>query len=234
VIRFSPAGERIDASPILTGSEGYLLSVGTNGREFLLAFTIGSNWWQFPPPNLRDVQAIRLDASGAPMDAAPIDIAGGANDQAAPHVVSDGTDFMVVYQEHFGTHEELRAKRVLRSGVLAGTTATQSGVFVATGTFPSAVTPQRRGGYIVAFTSESSLTLSTVTIDRDGHPTSEPQQVAESDAEIAGVALASSSSAMWLSYGRTAPEPEFANVPRVFVRRLYDSTRRRAIGVRRP
>lgn len=226
VMRFTPDGRPIDAAPILTGAGGLPMSIATNGREFLLAWTSGSDWWQFPAPNRRDVQAIRLAATGLPMDSVPFDVATSANDEALPRVASDGTDFLVVY--HHGQtddgSETLRAKRVLRSGALDGTTAVQSGSVIASGIPPSDVT-RLPSGFAVAY-STTSHDLWLVTLDAAGRPAGKPVQIVSSEAPVS-VALGSKGTAVWLAYART--EPSLENVPRVFVRRLFDSARRRAV-----
>ncbi|HYR29365.1 MAG TPA: hypothetical protein VEU30_12920 [Thermoanaerobaculia bacterium] len=229
LMRFRRDGQSIDRVPMSGPLPGAVSAIASNGREFLIAVVSGSDWWQFPSPNRRDVQVIRLDASGAPIDAAPIDVAMSPNDEAAPHVVSDGTDFLIVYQhgDTSDASESIRAKRVLRSGVLDGSAPAEPGALIGFGGYPTAAAALR-SGYAVAFSSTHSdvATLSLVTVDRTGKPIAEPQPVATSAAEFAGVSLGSSGSTTWLAYGRSAAE--VGNIARVFVRRVFESMRRRA------
>jgi len=130
-VRFTPAGEKIDASPLLiTTRAGYLYSLAAAEDEFLVVWGEGSNWWQFPSPNLRDIYGARLDGSGAPMDAAPIAIAATKIDEGNAVVASNGTDFMVAYidlPQGFGPGN-LHVKRVLHEGAVAGDKLLASGV----------------------------------------------------------------------------------------------------------
>jgi hypothetical protein len=148
LLRFSPAGERLGTAT-LPDAAPYAGALASNGQEFLVAWDEGSDWWQFPSPNLRDVRAIRLDASGNPMDAAPIDIAMSRANEVDPIVTSDGTDFLVVYG-HLTEDWTVRAKRVLRTGVLADHTSLDAGSLVGPGQSSYAVAP-REGGYTAVF-----------------------------------------------------------------------------------
>jgi len=120
-VRFTPAGEKIDADPLLiTARSGFLYSIAAADDEFLAVWGEGSNWWQFPSPNYRDIYGARLDGSGAPIDAAPIAIATTKSDEGNAVVASTGRDFLVAYID-FDTQlfspGVLKAKRVLHEGV---------------------------------------------------------------------------------------------------------------------
>lgn len=227
LLRYSAAGERIDHEPLDTPVNGMATSIGTNGREFLLTWTSGDDWWQFPSPNRFDVQAIRLDASGAPMDAAPIDVATSPDSEWNAAVVSDGTDFLVVYQQggNFDLNPTIRSKRVLRSGTLDGATAAQEGTPVAVGMAPIAAAPYR-DGYLVTFTAGEPAFATIARIDRAGNARIVRAVVTTPD-DLPGSAVASSGDNAWLAYVRAAPELQ--NVPRVFVRRVLEPVRRRAV-----
>lgn len=227
VMRFSSDGEKLDAHPLLAvDRDGYLPALATNGSEFLLAWVEGSDYWQFPSPNYRDVHALRLDGNGAPI-AAVIDVATGKDDEAMPAIASDGSDFLVIYQ-HLGDSTTVRAKRVLENGALADTTAAADGTVVGEGEYPFAVTPLR-SGYAVLFMSLQSPMFSTsvVVVDPRGVPAEEPRVIAESEAPPTGSSLATMSGSVVAAYTRTAAEPAFANIVRVFVRKLVEETTRR-------
>jgi len=122
IVRFTPAGEKVDPIPLLlTARSGFPLSIAAADDQFLAVWSEGSNWWQLPSPNLRDVYAARLDGSGAPIDAAPIAIAGTTSDEGNAVAASNGHDFVVAYVSYGGTFApagDLRVKRVLHEGVV--------------------------------------------------------------------------------------------------------------------
>ena len=71
---------------------------------------------------------------------------------------------------------------------------------------------------------------SVVQLDADGEPIENERLLASSEAPAAGCAIGTLNGSVVAAYVRTAPEPEFANILRVFVRRLgEDISRRRAV-----
>lgn len=219
LVRFSADGEKVGAPLTVDIPFG---AIASNGREFLVVWEEGSNWWQFPTQDLRDIRGIRLDVSGAPIDAAPLEIAVGSADTGSPHVASDGKDFLVVYEQIDWDERRsfVRTKRVLRNGNLDGVTARQDGALVAADAFPAGVADWE-SGYAVMFVPFSSASLSAVSVvpvDTRGVPSDKPLRLAESDADHAGSAIASSRAQTWAAYAKTTADAD--NVVRVFVRTL--------------
>ncbi len=224
LLRFSPAGERLGT--VALPEFAYGGSLATNGREFLMAWNEGSDWWQFPSPNRLDVRAIRLDATGHPMDTAPIDVAMSAANEVGPVVASNGTDFLVAYAHDDRQTYTIRAKRVLRTGVLADFTAADAGSLVGRGEQFFSVTG-RDGGYLAAFArplAQGKGVVESAALDQRGAATDEPVTLATSVRWSLWVAVAES----WVAYVRA--EPALANIDRVFVRTVgAEPSRRRTI-----
>ena len=229
VIRFSRAGERLDATriPVAEGRT-YEAAIATNGQEFLVVWTVNRN----------SVFARRLDATATPMEAAPLAIAqAGGEAHMSPAVASRGEDFLVVYTDFkpipmvdppppdpfpeptFRT----RAKRVLRTGVLADTTAAQEGVFLGEGKFPSVVPAGE--GYVVTFVDQlyrgeqqpQSITLRGVATDDRGAPMSSARTIARYESDTPHTSLVAAG-AVWAAYPRIAEEAD--GQQRVFLREV--------------
>jgi hypothetical protein len=226
LLRFSPAGEGLGTVALPEAAWGGGLA--TNGTTFLLAWDEGSDWWQFPSPNRRDVRAIRLDASGSPVDTTPIDIAMSAANELAPVVSSNGTDFLVTYQHSAGFPPAIRAKRVLRTGALADHRPLQDGSFVGTGEQSYAVAA-REDGYVAVFAhavASGQGAVSIVSLDLRGAAIEEPQTLAVT--QWTGLAPGTSITSTMVAYSRT--EPSLADIERVFVRGVgVEPGRRRPI-----
>lgn len=135
-VRFTPAGEKIDATPLLiTARAGYAASIAAAEDEFLVVWSEGSSWWQFPSPNLVDVYGARLDGSGAPIDSTPIAIAATKHNEGAATAASNGREFLVAYIDQ-GTlstgSEDLHVVRVLHEGVVSEDKTLGSSIVAAT------------------------------------------------------------------------------------------------------
>jgi hypothetical protein len=221
ITRFSPAGGLLDTmqAPVRAG---YGADLATNGQEFLLVWMEGSNHWQFPSPNYRDVMAVRFDAAGMALGS-PIAVANGALDEGEPVVAgSDGGDFLVLYSLDQST---VRAKRVSREGVAGDE------MLVANDPLPLAVT-RARSGYVAAFANgyESGTALiSTVQLDRSGAPTGPPALISRSEAPWREMSLGVLNGSLVAVYSRSVAGPPFENVPRLFLRTLNESMRRRSV-----
>jgi large repetitive protein len=234
LVRFSRAGQLL-GSPLRIDLP-HAESIATNGREFLLAWSEGSNWWQWPDPDYRDIRALRLTAAGEPMDTVPLAVAVGPQDTGVPRVASDGKDFVVVYEEIDWTDRRthVRAKRVLLSGSLDGTTATQHGTLVREDSTPLDVAPLGTGYVVLAASTDDArprLILATET-DSRGNPSGTLVKLVVSNAEHAGASIASSATHTWTAYGKPDPRPESGNVVRIFTRAVSSDdgqTRRRTV-----
>ncbi len=128
--RFDARAQRLDTMPIAIG-DGYSPQIATNGTDFFVAWNVGSDYWQFSPPDLIDVLGARVTTAGA-VDAAALPIATGPSDQFVEAVGSDGRDYTVFFGLLDQRHRDgvLAAKRVLREGQLDGTTPQEDGVIV--------------------------------------------------------------------------------------------------------
>jgi hypothetical protein len=222
LLRFSRAGEQRETVTLPATAWGG--GVASNGSDFLLVWTEGSDWWQFPSPNYIDVHAMRLDASGNPVGAR-IDVATSPANERSPVVTANGTDFLIAYAHIAGDERVVRAKRVLREGVLGDHTALQPGSLVGRGELSYSVAP-RGEGYAAVFVrgvDGRTAAIDTVTLDARGAAVEEP------------VTLATTNWYSWspwtfltstmVAYTRT--QPELGNIDRVFVRGLGGEPPRR-------
>ncbi|HEX6097062.1 MAG TPA: hypothetical protein VF432_12110 [Thermoanaerobaculia bacterium] len=225
LLRFSRAGERLETITLPETVWGGVLA--SNGSDFLLVWTEGSDWWQFPSPNYIDVHAIRLDASGHPVGAR-IDVATSPANELSPVVASNGTDFLIAYAHIAGEERVVRAKRVLREGALADHTALQPGSLVGRGEMSYSVAP-REDGYAAVFVrgiDGRTAALDTVALDARGVPAEEPVTLGITNwySWSPSTAIAST----MVAYTRT--DPALGDVERVFVRSLGgEPPRRRAM-----
>lgn len=221
ITRFSPAGGLLDTMQA-PARAGYEADLATNGQEFLLVWMEGSDHGQSPSPNYRDVMAVRLDAGGMVLGS-PIAVSNGTLDEGEPVVAgSDGGDFLVLYSVDKST---VRAKRVSREGVAGDE------LVVANDPLPLAVT-RARSGYVAAFANgyESGTALiSTVQLDRNGARSGPPTLISRSEAPWREMSLGVLNGSLVAVYSRSVAGPPFENVPRLFLRTLNESARRRSV-----
>lgn len=204
------------------------VALGTNGTEFLLAWNEGSDWWQFPSTNLLDIRAIRLDATGKPLDVTPINIATSPSNERSPIIASDGTDFLVAYEQRTDSEFTIRAKRVLRTGVLADMTATQDGSLIGHGEQSYAIA-SREGGYTALFTrppDPERVDVHAVTLDARGVP-AEASAILATTGWYGGFAPYVAVVGNIATYTRT--DANLGNIERIFVRAIGNEPGRRRI-----
>jgi hypothetical protein len=221
--RLSAGGALLDASPVVVTSHvGYNLAAGSNGAEFVIAWTEGSSGWQFAPPNLRDLYAVRLSTTAEPIDAAPIAVGDSERDEWRAAVASDGRDFLIVYTD--GT--DIAAKRLLREGSLAGVTSKDEGIVI--GTYALAPRVAFVGGrYLVSWSrfANSSWTAMVGTVTAQGSVLSGASEVADGGPAFGvSTALIPFGGAGLLAYSRATAENE--GLPRIFLRRVLDTAAR--------
>lgn len=160
-IRLSDRGVSIDATPLIVAAQRSpsQLSVASNGTDFLVVWSEGSDYWQRPSQNLLEVYGARVMSNGS-VDAAPIAIATGGTNQFSPAVASDGRDYIVVYQlggsYMFRTDGQIAMKRVLREGQIAGLAAVD-GTVLGNGSVPRIA--HHANGYFVAFHTDSAISF---------------------------------------------------------------------------
>ncbi|MBI3183755.1 MAG: hypothetical protein HYZ28_16585 [Myxococcales bacterium] len=115
--RVSPAGTVLDSAAVgLPIGVGALTqqapSVAGNGTRFLVA-------WQAGAFNT-DIQAARVSAAGALEAGSPFMISAAANGQTQPSVASDGTDFLVAWQDtrNAAANSDIYGARVSNAGTV--------------------------------------------------------------------------------------------------------------------
>lgn len=206
LVRLNANGGAIDSQPIaITSRAGYGLAAATNGTESVVAWTEGSFSWQFAPPNLRDVYAVRVGPTGLPMDAAPIAIANTAADEAQPAIATDGRDFVIVHT----SDKNVAVKRLLREGTVVDAGSTL-GTYAA---LPRIAFTGSR--YILTWSDYSAEQWHglAAALDVEGRVVDPPVEFTASDSAFS-VETAVVASACAYSRGSTSAE----GIPRVFVR----------------
>lgn len=233
VLRFSPDGGKLDAQPVeVFADRGYSPAIATNGRELLMV-------WEASPVrsnNPSGIIGVRFDESGALLDPTPILITTSSLTEFQPHVASDGTDFLVAYTRAGRFVDSptpppaplLHAKRVLRTGVLADTTAADTGREVSTGS-EARVAPLG-SGYVITFArGAAAVSLHALRVDANGAPIDGVRDLPTGESYTSEHALVRAGSTVLLAYPRL--EPSLANAQRLYLRTLADDppSRRRAV-----
>ena len=214
--RFTPEGVRRDQEPLSATDVASVAPVlASNGRDFLFAWTEGSDYWQWPSPNYIDVRAVMLDRNGVPFGPV-IDLARTQSNEHSPFITGNNGEFLVLYQHN----DDVRTKRVLREGTVI------DGAVVALEARPLAVAAMGKG-YIALI--EDAAGLSLVELDAAGAPAA-AAAIARTDAQAIDADAGSSNGTAWIAYNRTVAGPAFENIERVFVRTLHEvAPKRRAI-----
>jgi len=201
---------------------------------------VGSDYWQFPSPDLVDVFGRRVAASGA-ADASPLPIATGPSNQIPIAVASDGRDYLVLYDvinyATWPTSRAIAAKRVLREGQLDGATATDTGTVIASGTAPTLVAiAADTTGFWVAWLEEklSPATLKLVHTDVRGNPGEAAiLDTFDRDTRPTWISLAQPPNApLQIAYARRVTNGPFPQTSRVFVRLFGEIPEMRSRPVR--
>jgi hypothetical protein len=205
--------------------------VTSNGSDFFVAWSVGSDYWQWPSPDKIDVYGKRVLATGV-ADAAALSIATGPADQILSDVASNGRDYLVAYQLIGISPQLFAAKRVLREGQLAGVTATDDGTIMLRPYSPYSsvsLAGNGAGGYWLAY-PQSATSSAIQQFDQDGAPLPDPQSMAA--ALWSSVALATApDGALRVVYARRVTDGAFAGTSLVFVRSAGDAgpSRSRAV-----
>jgi hypothetical protein len=114
--RVSPEGARVDAAPggLSRGAPAQVSArVAWAGDRALVVWSAWDGvFW--------DIQGLRFDAAGRPLDAEPFVISDALFNQTEPDVVSDGTDFLVVWNDDrndfSGFERDIHGARVTAAG----------------------------------------------------------------------------------------------------------------------
>jgi hypothetical protein len=233
-VRFNAAGERTDAAPIVLAAQrfGYLTTVASNGSDFLVVWTEGSDWWQFPSFGLLDVFGVLVTDGGTATT--PLPIATGPLNQSAADVASDGRDFVIA----FGSSAEetveitrIETKKLLREGVLSGSTADGHGAPIEEGTVgvrPSIAA--NGGGYLLAWEKVDETHTETRLGRLDPSGTLLESAAIASSPILMQPRLSAWPGGIELAYARIVDDPIYGASTRAFFRRLSDGEgRRRAV-----
>lgn len=224
-VRFSAAGERLDATSLLVSSKyAASLRAATNGTDFLFAWSAAPSMLDFwKDPDRRDVHAARLFASGA-ADAAPIGVATGAGDQVVSSLASNGVDYLIAYAYETG---DVVVKRVLNQGILADFTPTTGGITIGRGERPSVAAFGL--GYLVAWTGtiQTQSGIFLIATDTAGHPSGSPFSLSSSGTTSA---LGLLQAQIVAAYSRPYLDGRSPTTTRIFLRIVNnDPPRQRAI-----
>jgi len=182
-------------------------SVASNGTDFLVVWTRPIVSGVSPPFVISgDVFAARVSASGA-VNAAPIAIATGPDDQYGGIVASDGRDYLVVY--HHG--DKLVAKSVTAEG------ATSDEAVISASSVRDFSLAAESGRYVLVWEDLTNARLQLTELDPSGTPR-ESATVAQFDPGYVSTfpSVTASRAAVEVAYDRLAEQYEFAQ--RVFVR----------------
>jgi hypothetical protein len=218
--RLTRDGEPFDAQAIqlTTHTVGNDLVAASNGSDFFFVWPEGSDG-HYPLPDLLDLHAARVDASGA--SAGTVAVATGAPNQRSPAVASDGRDFLIAYVED----ERLVTKKVLREGTLDGTSAADAGRAIDTAGTPATPTIAATGsGYVLAWESiesESAAEVFIAEVDRSGTVNDAATIVARSEAGGMWPIVATAGSTRGdVAYAGLQEDAVYGGAMRLFLRRL--------------
>ena len=113
--RVSQAGVVLDPNGIpisTTGNEQHAPRITFGGTNFFVA-------WQDSSGAENDVYGARVSPSGTVLDPAGIPISTGVGSQAAPSVASDGSNYLVAWQDgRSGTSQDVYGARVSQAGAV--------------------------------------------------------------------------------------------------------------------
>jgi hypothetical protein len=94
----------------ISRNPGTVSAVGFDGTNHLVV-------WSAPGSDY-DIEAARVTRAGAVRDGIPISVSTSANNQTAPDVVFDGTDYFVVWQDNRSGSADIYGARVAPGGTL--------------------------------------------------------------------------------------------------------------------
>jgi hypothetical protein len=225
--RFDASGTQIDTSPLII-SDGFLPHVASNGTDFFVVWNEGSDYWQYPSANMLDVLGRRVSAAGA-VDAAPLPIATGPDDQRLVAIASDGRDYVVAFQLSQYPPAPIATKIVLREGQLGGTTAIEAGTIIARDAAYGTALSGDATGYWSAYL-QSSGTGNILRLDQQGKPASPTLSIGSAWTSVALGHLPGG--AVRIAYARAIQDGEFVGTSLVFFRSIGDDLGLRSHAVR--
>lgn len=135
-VRVTPSGQILSEFPIsLASGTQFLPSVAFDGTNYLVVWTDQRNG---PASGNYDIYAARVSPSGNVFDPTGIPIASTGNGEQYPHVVFDGTNYLVVWESILvpasGPPQvfEIRGTRVTQSGTLMDGLPNSGGIAINT------------------------------------------------------------------------------------------------------
>jgi hypothetical protein len=144
------------------GVFGYGISIGAAGSDYLVTWIEGAETCQIICfPDRRDINGMRVSGGGTILDSTSILIAGGPKDQAFPHVASNGSDYLIVYDFQVDSVWTLAVKHVTHGGQLVDSLPNQDGVILANDVAPSAAIVRDGSTYFVAYDAGNGTVDST-------------------------------------------------------------------------
>jgi hypothetical protein len=204
--------------PLVLGSSTGFPRVAWSGSQYLLAWYEVTNATGLDYPVYRgNVRAARLSPSLTVLDTAPLTVDVAFDEEnSLPVVASDGRDFMIAWTHDDQFNPSLRARSVSAGGALGDVVA------LGPGTTNSMIWDGHR--FALAFTTPSA----DVLLRRIGTDTASLIS-GTADAESAVAIISGGGTVVHAAYVRTATEPLYGAVPRVFVKSVSGGPRTRAI-----
>ncbi|HYI09859.1 MAG TPA: hypothetical protein VEK57_12415 [Thermoanaerobaculia bacterium] len=230
-VRFTPGGERLDSIPIVLAGKRYpsVVAAASNGEDFLVVWTEGSDHWQWPSADLIDVAAVRVNPFGLVLGP-QLGIATGPANQFSPAVASDGQDYMIAWVSFAEGHPDgtLNTRYLGAEGVLGGS--------IPVDTIPADwyhMQPAIAGttnGYLLAWQDIDPATahLRLARLDRTGMVVETTGSLAASLPLLAmRPQLTSVGRHAQLVYSRIVDDPVYGGAMRLFARSIIDGGPRR-------
>lgn len=115
-------GARISAAGVLLDTDGFAVSLDENAQREAAVASNGDGylvvWEDGRSGRFEDIYGVRLNAAGDVVDPAGLAISTAANRQGAPAVASDGTDYLVVWEDFRDANsDQIYGARVTSEGV---------------------------------------------------------------------------------------------------------------------
>lgn len=225
--RLSKDGTPFDATASTLTSAGNIgsqVTATSNGSDFFVVWSAGFDN-AYPSPDLIDLYGARVDATGTPGPAIPIAI--GPANQTLPVVASDRRDYLVAYAED----GHLVTKKILREGVLAGTTASDPGRMLDPAPATRMATIAATGdGYVVAWEAavdDLESTTFLAALDGDGSAGDPPTIIATSALFGMSPVLSTTGGRTGdFVYGMLMDDDAYGGTMRLFSRRIGQSSSR--------
>jgi hypothetical protein len=222
-MRFEADGTLFDSTPFSLPGLAAPTAIASNGSDFAVVWQEGSDWWQFPTPNLIDVYAAVISGNGAVLNAR-IPVAATAANEQMPVIASNGRDFVIAYLEG----QRLMTKKLLREGTVIGGAVVDTATELEGATAPFIAASEE--GYLAGWelVAGTAASIRLARLDANGAVLDAAQTVAGSGIHDMFPRLASGD----LVYARLQDDDTYGASMRIFLRRLGEtggSSRGRAV-----